>query len=96
MKLAATPPRNILQSSAAQNNPTPSGTGGSGGDPGTINVNPGSGGASSGGEVCNGFDDNGDGVVDEGCQCTAGSTRECYPGAEGSIVGACRAGTQGA
>lgn len=41
-------------------------------------------------EACNGVDDTCDGVVDEGCPCTAGQTQAC-----GSAVGACREGTQG-
>ncbi|TAK31038.1 MAG: hypothetical protein EPO40_05980 [Myxococcaceae bacterium] len=46
-------------------------------------------------ETCNSMDDNCDGRVDEGCQCTAGTTRSCYGGPAGtSGVGACRAGTQ--
>jgi hypothetical protein len=40
-------------------------------------------------ERCNGADDDCDGVVDEDCECTTGSTRPC-----GTEVGACRAGTQ--
>ena len=77
----------------AKNDPAIGGAGGTGGD-GTINVNPGSGGGTTGSEPCNGFDDNGDGVVDEGCHCTAGSSQECYPLAEGPVVGACRVGKQ--
>ncbi len=30
-------------------------------------------------EPCNGRDDDGDGVVDEGCTCTPGTTQPCYP-----------------
>lgn len=41
-------------------------------------------------EICNGgVDDDCDGVIDEGCSCTNGTTQAC-----GSTVGACRAGTQ--
>jgi hypothetical protein len=38
-------------------------------------------------ETCNGVDDDCDGVVDPGCQCTAGQTQPC-----GSDVGACQPG----
>ena len=40
-------------------------------------------------EICNGFDDNCDGAVDEGCQCTAGQSQIC-----GQDTGSCRSGTQ--
>jgi hypothetical protein len=40
-------------------------------------------------ETCNGMDDNCDGIVDEGCSCTAGATQSC-----GTDVGACMVGTQ--
>ena len=39
-------------------------------------------------EVCNGIDDDCDGVIDPGCSCTDGSTVAC-----GSRVGVCRQGT---
>ena len=48
------------------------------------------------GETCgNGFDDNGDGVVDDGCSCEQGSAQVCYPG-DPSVagVGVCTWGTQ--
>ena len=46
-------------------------------------------------ETCNGLDDDCDGQVDEGCNCTNGATRACYSGPTGTAgVGACRAGTQ--
>jgi len=37
-------------------------------------------------ETCNGFDDNLDGQVDEGCGCAPGQTQECYPGPASSEV----------
>jgi len=40
-------------------------------------------------ELCNGVDDDCDGVTDEGCLCTEGDTRPC-----GNDVGECRMGTQ--
>jgi hypothetical protein len=40
-------------------------------------------------EVCDGLDNNCNGVVDEGCECTAGQTRPC-----GTDVGLCTKGTQ--
>jgi hypothetical protein len=46
-------------------------------------------------EICNGSDDNCDGRLDEGCACTAGSTRACYSGAPATrMVGVCRDGSQ--
>jgi hypothetical protein len=40
-------------------------------------------------EACNGFDDDCDGLVDEGCECVTGDTRPC-----GSNVGECQEGTE--
>jgi hypothetical protein len=40
-------------------------------------------------EVCNGLDDDCDGEIDPGCDCTDGATRPC-----GMEVGACELGTQ--
>ncbi len=46
-------------------------------------------------EVCDGFDNNCDGVSDDGCQCRPGDTRPCYEGeARSNNVGACRSGVQ--
>ena len=45
-------------------------------------------------EVCNGFDDDQDGQVDEGCGCTPGKTQECFPYAKMTIQGICKKGQQ--
>ncbi len=46
-------------------------------------------------EPCNGFDDDGDGLVDEGCPCTPGTTQVCHPYAPGTIEGVvCEPGVQ--
>ncbi|MEM1030795.1 MAG: MopE-related protein [Myxococcota bacterium] len=47
------------------------------------------------GETCDGFDDDCDGDIDEGCMCTNGATQACYSGAPTTQnVGACVAGQQ--
>ncbi len=47
------------------------------------------------GEACNGLDDNCDGVVDDGCDCAAGTTRPCYDGPVGTEgVGICGRGIE--
>jgi hypothetical protein len=48
------------------------------------------------GEICrNGFDDNMNGMVDEGCECFIGQRQYCYPGpAEQAGVAGCNWGTQ--
>lgn len=46
-------------------------------------------------ERCNGLDDDGDGQVDEPCDCTEGATQPCYGGRRPLAgVGACVRGTQ--
>ena len=46
-------------------------------------------------ELCNGVDDNCNGVVDEGCLCTDGQSRNCYSGPAGTNnVGRCHGSTQ--
>ena len=45
--------------------------------------------------LCNGIDDDCDGVADEGCSCTPRTSRACYVGPAGTEgVGICRAGAQ--
>ena len=48
------------------------------------------------GEICyDGFDDDGDGVIDDGCPCTVGERQSCWPGtAARRRLGACRDGVQ--
>lgn len=46
-------------------------------------------------EACDGFDNNCDGQVDEGCACIDGETQDCYSGPDGTEgVGPCLHGTQ--
>ncbi|MEM6954875.1 MAG: vWA domain-containing protein [Myxococcota bacterium] len=46
-------------------------------------------------EVCDGVDNNCNGEVDEGCECTPGETRECYDGPEETAgVGICTSGEE--
>ncbi len=47
-------------------------------------------------ETCgNGFDDDLDGMIDEGCPCLPATTQPCYPGNPAEVGrGRCRAGTQ--
>ena len=45
-------------------------------------------------ELCNGFDDDNDGFVDEGCACKVGSTQKCFPYKATIIQGICKKGTQ--
>ena len=53
-------------------------------------------GGSFGPETCgNGLDDNGDGFIDENCDCTEGERQGCWPlGASRRGIGACRDGVQ--
>lgn len=47
-------------------------------------------------EACNGSDDDGNGAVDEGCECHEDETQACWPGpAMARGVGACADGVQG-
>jgi len=77
---------------------SPSGLGGSGGTSLTTGSGggfPGSGGSSAGSELCDGLDDDGDGEVDEGCNCTPGTTQSCFLwDADQQGKGPCKAGTQ--
>ncbi|RMG11266.1 MAG: hypothetical protein D6729_18265 [Deltaproteobacteria bacterium] len=47
-------------------------------------------------EICgNGLDDTGEGIIDEGCACTPGSTQACWPGPyRRRGIGQCRDGQQ--
>ena len=45
-------------------------------------------------EVCNGFDDDQDGKVDEGCGCKPGATQDCFPYAKMTVQGLCKKGKQ--
>ncbi len=46
-------------------------------------------------EECNGKDDDCDGVIDNGCDCTPGMTQKCYTGPQGTEKnGICKQGTQ--
>lgn len=45
-------------------------------------------------EQCNGFDDDLDGLVDEGCPCQPGASQACYPGQPRKLLGICQQGTQ--
>jgi len=47
------------------------------------------------GETCDGFDDDCDGAIDEGCDCINDDTQPCYSGAPNTQgVGQCQAGVQ--
>ena len=43
----------------------------------------------SGEEPCNGWDDDQDGVVDEGCVCNVGTEQRCYPSKQKALHGIC-------
>jgi hypothetical protein len=72
------------------------GSGGGTGGMATVTSTGGGGGGPSNGEICgNGLDDNGNGLVDEGCPCTVGATEPCFPGEpQKAGVGACKRGQQ--
>ncbi len=45
-------------------------------------------------EICNGFDDDLNGQVDENCACKPGATQSCFPGRQGGVKGICKKGQQ--
>lgn len=73
---------------------------GAGDNPGTTDQDGGAAAGDGGGapvskpEQCNGFDDDLDGEVDEGCPCQVGASQACYPGPPATITGICKKGTQ--
>ena len=82
--LAACASEQTTETNATTSEGGGSGQGGSGGQ-----------GCVPGAETCNGKDDNCDGQVDEGCDCTTGETQDCYSGPDGTDgVGLCKKGTQ--
>jgi hypothetical protein len=90
----------IMACSAASENGSRTGSGSGDGGSGPLAAggsasNLGLGGSSSGSEPCNGFDDDADGQVDEGCSCSPNETQVCHPYAMGaSELGTCQPGTQ--
>ncbi len=69
------------------------GTGGGGGGGGSLGSDAGA--LPPPTEICgNGIDDDGNGLIDDDCDCTLGDSRPCYPAASGQGVGVCHAGVQ--
>ena len=74
-------------------NPDTSPTGSDTGQAGTSGMGTVS--TSGNGETCDGYDNDGNGQVDEGCTCVPGDVQQCYPGFPGDDdLGICEAGTQ--
>lgn len=72
----------------------PSADAGPGGSVGGGDAAPVAPGRPSDGVCGNGFDDNGNGEIDEGCACVTGATQQCHPDATVAGVGACAWGVQ--
>jgi hypothetical protein len=79
-----------LASACAQNSGPP--REGTGSDAGRARDDAGS--VVPGDECDNGYDDDSDGAIDEGCPCALGTTQACHPDRATAGVGACRRGIQ--